>query len=273
MANSQSKPKGALIAALVCFVLGIAGCGFAASRAVPFISDLADFVSELDNFATNNPMGEPVSFTAGGDDGLVLLSDEAACTGDGPDGAVRFEAYEGFGPGTNVELNGTSMSGYILFETRSGADYSITCGSAGTGSFLVTSAPTFLVEGAPGLLGGLLAFLGGAFFVFLSIVLLIVGLVQRSRWSKRNAGQQPYGQPGPPAYGSGQAPPPPGGAPGWGSAPAGGGQVPPPPPTSGTPGAPYLPPPAPAQTPPPPPPPSPGDPGQPPPPPPGAGTQ
>ena len=153
MANSQTKPKGALVAALVFFLLGIAGCGFAAVSAVPFISDLADFVSDLDEFVSNTPMGEQASFTAGGEDGLVLLSDEAACTGEGPDGAVRFEAYEGFGTGTNVELNGTSMSGYILFETRSGADYSITCGSAGTGSFLVTSAPTFLVEGALGAAG------------------------------------------------------------------------------------------------------------------------
>lgn len=255
MANSPTKPKGALVAALVLFLLGIAGCGYGAARAVPFISDLADFVSELDTFVNNTPMGEPATLTAGGGNGLVLLSDEAACTGEGPDGAVRFDAYEDFSPGTNVEINGTRMNGYILFDTRSGADYSVTCGSAGTGSFLVTSAPNFLVEGAPGLLGGVVAFVGGAFLVFLSIVFLIVGLVQRSRWSKQHAGPPSYGQPVPPTYDPGQVPPPPGGAPGWGPAPGSGAQVPPPPPTPGAPGEPYLPPPAPGQTPPPPPPP------------------
>ncbi|MEZ5348522.1 MAG: DUF4179 domain-containing protein [Microthrixaceae bacterium] len=131
IAQPKSKPKGALIAALVFLLLGIAGCGFAAVKTVPYISDIVDFVSDLDQVASVRPMGEPVSFTSTGEDGIALLSGEAVCTGEGPSGAVNFERYEAFGPGTTVELGGVTMDGYILFDTESGADYTITCGAGG----------------------------------------------------------------------------------------------------------------------------------------------
>ena len=219
MANGTSKPKGALIAALIFFLLGLVGCGIAAATTIPFITDLVDWVSEIDDFAQTNRMGESATFTADGEDGVVLLTSEAACTGEGPDGAVRFDAYQSFGTGTNVDFNGQSYEGYQLFDTRTGASYTITCGSGGAGSFIVITAPTFLIEGFGAAGFGILSGLGGAVFMFIAVILLIVGLVQRSSWKKRNQGPPPgaYGAPGavPPAPGApGVAPPPPGGVPG-----------------------------------------------------------
>ena len=252
IAQPKSKPKGALIAALVFLLLGIAGCGFAAVKTVPYISDIVDFVSDLDQVASVRPMGEPVSFTSTGEDGIALLSGEAVCTGEGPSGAVNFERYEAFGPGTTVELGGVTMDGYILFDTESGADYTITCGAGGRGGYVATTAPSFLVDGAPGFLGGIGAGLAGSFFVLIAIILLIVGLVQRSSWKKRNQGPQPGQFPtqqgGPPPPGQAAAPPAPGQN-AWGS--------PQPPPAAPQPQAPppqpqppNLPPPAPGTPPP-----------------------
>ncbi len=215
--KSNSKPKGALITALVFFLLGLGGCGYGAARGIPFITDLVDYVSELDNFATTVPMGESASFTSSGTEGLILLTGEAVCTGSGPGGDVRFDAYESFGPGTTVEINNANIDGYILFDTETGDDYEITCGSRGSGQFIATTAPTFLVDGAPALVGAVFSGLAGVFLVFLSFIFLIVGLVQRSSWKKKNRGSPaaPYGS-APPApaapYGAapgvpGQAPP------------------------------------------------------------------
>lgn len=265
--TQKPKPKGALIAALVFLVLGIAGCGYGAARTVPYISDLVDFASDLDSVGRMASMGEEVTFTSSGTDGIALLSGEAVCEGEGPSGSVTFQGYEAFGPGTTVELGGVQMNGYILFDTESGADYRIRCGDASSsGSYTATTAPSFLIDGAPGFLGGIGAGLAGAFFVFLSIILLIVGLVQRSSWKKK----QNQAPPTTPGYGS--APPAPGqGAPsGWQTPPAPGQQAPGQGAAGGwgapqapqgqqglPPVAPQQPPPAPPQTPPPVPPPAP----------------
>ncbi len=208
MANRTSKPKGALIAALIFFLLGLAGCGVAAATTIPFISDLVDWVSDIENLARTNSMGDTVSFTADGDRGVALLSSEAACRGEGPGGSISFEAYESFGPGTDVNLNGVDIAGYTLFDTQSGGEYTVTCGSAGAGSFLVVTAPTFLADGLGAAGFGILAGLGGVLFMFIALILLIVGLVQRSSWKKRNQGPPAaaYGAPG----ATGAIPPPPG---------------------------------------------------------------
>lgn len=287
MANviaQKPKPKGALIAALVLLLLGIAGCGFAAAKSVPYISDLVDFVSDLDQVGRIVPMGQEVSFDSSGSDGVAILSQEAVCTGEGPSGSVTFQGYEAFGPGTTVELGGVQMSGYILFDIESGSEYTIRCGDASSsGSYIATTAPSFLVNGAPGFLGGIVAGAAGGFFVFLSIILLIVGLVQRSSWKKKQnqgfATPAGYGAPTqqvPPAPGVGggspwNAPPAAGqGTPGgWGAPPQPQGPPPAPPQQQGPPPMPPAPPQQqapPSQLPPPPPPGSGGE--QPPPPPP-----
>jgi hypothetical protein len=231
MANvtaQKPKPKAALVTALVFLLLGIGGCGFAVAKAVPYISDLVDFVSDLDQVGRVVPMGQEVSFDSGGSDGVALLSGEAVCTGEGPSGPVSFQGYEAFGPGTTVELGGVQMNGYILFDIESGSEYTIRCGdSSSSGSYTATTAPSFLVDGAPGFLGGIGAGVAGAFFVFLSFILLIIGLVQRSTWKKK----QNQGFATPAVYGAPDqrvppAPGPVGGSP-WNTPPA---------PTQGTPG-------------------------------------
>jgi hypothetical protein len=120
------------------------------------------------------------------------------------------------------------MNGYILFDIESGSEYTIRCGdSSSSGSYTATTAPSFLVDGAPGFLGGIGAGVAGAFFVFLSFILLIIGLVQRSTWKKK----QNQGFATPAVYGAPDqrvppAPGPVGGSP-WNTPPA---------PTQGTPG-------------------------------------
>ncbi|MCZ7630349.1 MAG: hypothetical protein M5U19_15510 [Microthrixaceae bacterium] len=200
-ASSKPKPKGALIAALVFLLLGIGGCGFAAAKTVPYISDLVDFATELDQVGRVVSMGEEVSFTASGADGIALLSEEAVCTGEGPSGPVSFQAYEAFGPGTTVELGGVRINGYMLFDIESGSEYTIRCGDGSTfGSYTATTAPSFLVEGAPGFVGGILAGGAGAFFVFIAFILFIVGMVQRSSWKKKQ--KQTQGPAAPGGYGA-----------------------------------------------------------------------
>ncbi|MFV0317689.1 MAG: hypothetical protein ACK5O2_12110 [Microthrixaceae bacterium] len=250
---AKPKPKGALIAALVFLVLGIAGCGYGAAKIVPFFSDAVEFFTDLDQVARVTPMGEPITFTSAGTDGIALLSGEAVCTGESAGGDVRFQPYESFGSTTSFELGGVSMDGYILFSTESGSEYTITCGSAGSGSYVATTAPNFLIDGATGLATGFGAGLFGGFCILVAIILLIVGLVQRSGWKKRNQGFQggpPPGMPGQPA----QVPPAPGqgawGPQGPGQGPAGAQPVTappplgtPPPPAGGQGGPPGTPPP------------------------------
>lgn len=242
-ATQKPKPKGALIAALVFLLLGIGGCGFAAAKSVPYISDLVDFATDLDQVGRVVSMGEETSFTSSGSKGIALLSEEAVCTGEGPSGPVSFDAYTSFGPGTTVELGGVQMDGYVLFDIETGSEYTITCGdSSSFGRYTSTTAPSFLVEGAPGFIGGILAGFAGAFFVFIAFILLIIGLVQRSSWKKKQNQGPPasggWGAPAqqvPPAPGQGaaspwSAPPAPGqGAPGgWSAPPAPPQQAPPP---------------------------------------------
>lgn len=247
MNQPKPKPKGALIAALVFLLLGIGGCGFAAFKTVPYIQDVVDFVTDLDQVARTRPMGEPITFTATGTEGIALLSGEAVCEGEGSGGPVTFDPYESFGPGTTVELGGVNIEGYILFDTETDGEYTITCGAGGFGSYVVTTAPSFLVEGAPGVAAGIGAGLFGAFCVLVAVILFIVGLVQRSSWKKRNQGP-PAGQfQQPPAPGQGAPPAP--GQNAWGS------PQPPPPamppgqpqPGQGQPGAPTPPPAPPTQ--------------------------
>lgn len=254
----KPKPKGALIAALVFLLLGIGGCGFAAAKSVPYISDLVDFATDLDRVGRVVAMGEETSFTSSGSKGIALLSEEAVCTGEGPSGPVTFDAYESFGPTTSVDLGGVRMRGYVLFDIETGSEYTITCGDGSSfGSYTATTAPSFLVEGAPGFIGGIIAGFAGAFFVFISFILFIIGLVQRSSWKKKqNQGPPASGGWGAPAQ---QVPPAPGqgGASGWNAPPApgqsapGGWSAPPAPPQPPAPqGLPQQPP---SQQPPPPP--------------------
>ena len=239
MADGPKAPKGFLIASLICFVLALGGCGTG-------IVGVATLASVADDIATTTPFGESTSFTAANDTGaLVLLTAEAQCTGqDGSGNAIKFDT-----PGGNItaDSNGKSFNTARTFDTVDGESYELTCGgeSTSTGDYTVLKLPSF-----PGGLGGLVAalaggFVGGGLFLLLAIIFLIVGLVKRSGWKKRNAGGGAPMAPGavppqpgyppapggvaPPAPGAPAYPPPPGQpAPGGFPAPQPAPQAPPP---------------------------------------------
>ncbi|UDY36813.1 hypothetical protein [Dermatobacter hominis] len=202
MADGPKPPKGWLIASLVCFLLALGGCGTG-------IAGLTTVAGTVDDIATTTPFGETTSFTAASDTGaLVLLTDPADCTGtDGSGSSISFSTPSG---SFTADANGQSFTEAQTFDTKDGESYELSCGSSDRigGEYTVLKLPSF-----PGGLAGL-AFailggfgLGGLLFIA-AIIFLIVGLVRRSGWKKRNAGFAPVGGPPPP----GGFPPPPGGA-------------------------------------------------------------
>ena len=253
MADGPKPPKGWLIASVICFVLALGGCG----TGIAGVATIAGVASDI---ATTTPFGESTSFKSESDTGaLVLLTQEADCSGqDGSGNAISFKTPSG---NINADANGKSFDTARTFDTVKGETYELTCGSSdqSSGEFTVLKLPGF-----PGGLGGLVAalaggFLGGGLFFILAVIFLIVGLVKRSGWKKRNAAGGAPGAPGAP----GAYPPPPGGAvppapPGYppapGQVPAPGQQAPaappapggfPPPPAQPAPGGFPPPPPAP----------------------------
>jgi hypothetical protein len=262
VADGTSPPKGWLIAGFVLLALALASCGaggFACSR---FVSDLGNAASESGSSA----FGEEPTVSASSDVGGLVLATSANpdCVGEDSQGrSIQFNS-----PGTGT--SGTVSSGensYDLaysFDTVEGESYTIVCeggGSAGaSGRYLVITVPSL---GSIGL--GVGGFFSGAFMALLGVICLIVGLVRRSGWKKRNGGGA--------VPATSFAPPPPGGfapPPSDGYPPAPGAVPPAPgaPPVAPPAAPPAAPPPPPAAPPAAPPPPAPPAPGAPPPPPP-----
>lgn len=246
MANGTKPPKGWLIAGIVCLLLGIGGCA-AAGVGVASLAGLVDDIRE------ETPFGRSMEFTAENDAGaLLLLTESVACQVlDGSGEEVVVEEISG---SFTVESDTESFDTLRQFDTSDGERYEVTCGEEGDpdGSFTVLKLPSILggALGAVVLAGGVL---GGALFLLLGVIFLIVGLVKRSKW-KKNPPAGTYGGPPPGGY----MPPPPGGfQPGGGSAPQPGYGTPAPPgygsPPPGPPSGPATPPPGPPPPPPPPP--------------------
>ncbi len=228
MGDGTKKPKGWLIAALLCFLLGIAGCGAAGFGCQQLLSTIADI-----DVSDTVPMGQESSFVAA-EDGVaaVLLTSDTVCQGqDDGGGDVVFENLAGT---SNVTVNEKDFNAILTFDVKKNVSYAIVCGDEGVGEYTVIRLPSFLSSGfgIAAMTGGLF---GGGLMLLLALIFLIVGLVRRSSWKKRQGGftpgaPQPYtGQPyaGQP-YSPGAVPPPPGGAAGA-VAPPMGGAVPPPP--------------------------------------------
>lgn len=240
MADGPKAPKGFLIAGIICLVLALGGC----ATGIVGVSTIASVAGDI---ATTTPFGESTSFTAASDVGaLVLLTQEADCTG--MDGAGNDIVFDTPGGTFTAEANGESFNAAKTFDTVDGESYELTCGGevTSTGSFTVLKLPAF-----PGGIGGLAAaigggFLGGGLLFVLGVIFVIVGLVKRSGWKKRNG-------PGAPSVsGGGPVPPPPGGyvPPGPAAPPAPGGYSPTPGPAVPPPPGGYTPPPGPAVPPP-----------------------
>ena len=249
MAKDPNKPpKGLLITGIVLLVLGLGGCGYGCTNFVGFIDDIADVASGSSTTAYGQTA--PLQSDAGG--AVILTSSpDAQCeVVDDSGNQVTLQEPSAGTSGSIDTTSGETLDLQYFFDTDSGVTYQVTCQDGlegGNGEFVVVGFDiSKIVTGFVGLGAG-------ALFFIIGLILLIVGLVQRSRWKKRQGPGAPMGAPG------GYSPPPPGGYGGYsptGGAPAPG---PMPPPPGGTP-------PPPMQTPPP-------GPGAPPPPPPGPGTQ
>ncbi len=214
MADRTKPPKGFLIAALVAFLLGIAGC------ASTLVITVTQFASLADDIATTTSMGDEFTFDATSDGGAgVLLTSDAVCVGEDESGnPVTFESMTG---STTVSSGNTDFTTILTFDTTEGTSYTIVCGSPGGGEYTVLQLPSILTSGLGlALIGG--GIFGGGFLMLLAIIFLIVGLVRRSSFKKRQ---------GPPMPTYGQAPPAPGAPPqtGYGQPPQTGYGQPPPP--------------------------------------------
>jgi len=229
MADGSKPPKGWLIAGLVFLLLALAGCGGGALGCRSFVSDLQDAVDQ----GGRTPDGESSTFTAPGPVGAIFATRaDTTCEGtDDKGSSMQLKT-----PGNNTEgtftSNGETFKLSYVFDTVEGRTYTVTCTSpSGDGQFVLIPFPGFssLFAGIGGIAGGVLAFLIG-------VICLIVGLVKRSGWRKRNQGQPGVAGAGAaaapagyPSYQGGYAPPP---------APGG---FPPPPGATPPPGAPSTP--------------------------------
>jgi len=237
MANRTKAPKGALITGIVLLLLGLGGCG-AAAFGVASLAGLADDITDTINY------GESTRFTSASNAGaLVLLSSDATCAG--VDGSGQDLTFGNPGGTFTVNANGESFTSALTFDTVEGETYELSCDDA-----LETQAGTYTVLKLPSVFGGVLGAVmigaggvGGALFLVLGLIFVIVGLVKRSKWKKQNSSGGPGAAMAPGGYGAppapvGYAPPPPSGAPpmpsGYGAPtpPPPPGQAPPPPPQS-----------------------------------------
>lgn len=234
MADRTTAPKGALITGLVLILLAFGGCGYGCTSFVSFASDLVDAADGENSI----PVGTPTTFQAT-DSGAVILTtgSQVTCAVEGP-GDVNLQSPPTGTDGT-FDLNGRTYDFSYYFDTQSGSEYRIQCGDGldgGTGEYVVASFPIDrIVIGFASMGVGALLFLIGA-------ILVIVGLVRRSKWKKQQGsgyGPPPSGGYGPPPSGgygpppSGPSAPPPGMPPPPGSQPPG-----PPPPAGPAPGGP-----------------------------------
>lgn len=267
MAKDPNKPpKGLLIAGIVLLVLGLGGCGYGCTSVVGLVDDITDVASGSSTVA----FGQTTTLESDAG-GAVILASSADPNCEVVDDSGNPVELQAPSAGTSASIESTSGETLDLeyfFDTESGVVYQVTCQDAlegGSGEFVVVGLDLGKI------LTGFVGLGAGALFFIIGLILLIVGLVQRSRWKKRQGPGAPMGAPG------GYSPPPPGGYGGYsptGGAPAPG-TTPPPPGGSPLPPMQSPPPPGGPATPPPPgpgapPPPGPGPQGPYPPPPPGS---
>ncbi len=263
MADQNKAPKGLLITGIVLLVLALGGCGYGCTSFVNFASDIADVADD----AGLTPLGTETSFRATGDTSIILSTQSNTfCEGERSDGSpIEFDA-PAESTTANIDIDGRNFDLAYEFDTDAGEDYVVRCGDElqSSGEYVVVSFDlSKIVTGFAGL--GI-----GAVLFFIGLILLIVGLVRRSKWKKNRptagVGPSPYGgvpgaptppPPGGPVQPGGYTPPPPAMTPPPMSPPPmtpPPGTPPPMPPAPGTPAPPAPatpPPPAPAPPPPP----------------------
>jgi hypothetical protein len=200
MADTTSAPKGALVAGLVFILLSFAGCGYGCVSGTGLVSSISDAIES----ANSTPLNEPTTLAATGSNGIILTSDTSAiCEVLDADGNSVTVSDPPSGASGTFESGGTTLELAYGFDTQEGDTYDVICGDPDaplTGSYAVASVPS--LSGFGGLLAGV--GFGGLFFL-IGLVLLIVGLVQRSKWKKRSVAA-PGGFGAPPMAGAPPAP-------------------------------------------------------------------
>lgn len=207
MADGPKPPKGWLIAGLVMLGLALASCGAGGIGCASFINSIAKSAEE----SGSTPLGDETTFSASSDSGGLILSSVANpdCTGEDSNGnRIQFTSPSASTSG-NVTSGDTSYDLAYQFDTVQGESYTLRCEASGEsslsdGRYLVITVPSL---GGVGLSVG--AIFGGVGFAVLGVIFLIVGLVRRSGWKKRNGPGSGAATGMPPGY----APPPPGAAP------------------------------------------------------------
>jgi hypothetical protein len=221
MADGTKAPKGALIAGLVFILLAFGGCGYGCVSLTGFVGDIGDAIDS----ANTTPLNTATTLRATGEAGIILTSDSTAvCLVADPSGAEVTVDEPAAGTSGTLDVNGETLDLAYTFETVAGTTYDVVCGDeAGTltGNYAVAPIPGL------GKLGGIAAGAAAGFvFFFIGLLLVIIGLVKRSKWKKNR------GVVGTPPPGGFTAPPPPGGAvpppPGGGLPPQPGAAPPPP---------------------------------------------
>ena len=201
MADGTKAPKGALVAGLVFILLAFGGCGYGCVSLTGFVGDIGDAIDS----ANTTPLNTATTLRATGDAAIILTSDATAlCLVADPSGAEVTVDEPAAGTSGSLDVNGETLDLAYTFETDAGTTYDVVCGDeagALTGNYAVAPIPGL------GKLGGIAAGAAAGFgFFVIGLLLLIIGLVKRSKWKKNQ------GVGGTPPPGGFTAPPPPGGA-------------------------------------------------------------
>jgi hypothetical protein len=201
---TDRPPKGALITGIVLLLLALSSCGVGGLSCVSFASSFADILTGASTVA----LGETTSLEAESSTGVVAsTSVDVVCEAEDENGSRVTFAEPTTGSNGEFTSGSDTFTFVYSFDTNPGSSYQVVCAGSefSEGQYAVASFPGF------GKLGvGFAGFLSGFFLTFLGLIFLIVGLVKRSRWKKRQVGPAAAPPPQPPApLGGAVATPPP----------------------------------------------------------------
>ena len=190
---TDRPPKGALITGIVLLLLALSSCGVGGLSCVSFGTSFADILTG----ASTVSLGETTSLDAASSTGVVLsTSADVVCEGEDENGSKVSFAEPSTGSTGEISSGSDTFTFVYSFDTNPGSSYQVVCKGSefSEGQYAVASFPGF------GKLGvGVTGLLSGFFLTFLGLIFLIVGLVKRSRWKKRQAGPAAGPPPQPPA--------------------------------------------------------------------------
>ena len=190
-------PKGSLITGIILLLLALSSCGVGGLSCVSFASSFADILTGASTVA----LGETTSLEAESSTGVVATTSvDVVCEAEDENGSRVTFAEPTTGSNGEFTSGSDTFTFVYSFDTNPGSSYNVVCAGSefSEGQYAVSSFPGF------GKLGvGFAGFLSGFFLTFLGLIFLIVGLVKRSRWKKRQVGPAASS---PPLPGAAEAP-------------------------------------------------------------------